>query len=174
MYGTSVVRMLYFKNDKAHNLGDTPLPDGLVKVYRAVDKESHLSYEGACPTKYIPVDQEAELNLGPAAKVKVEPKLMKVGTSDYMFGPDRNVSGWDETEEWKVEVKNLADVPARVEVMRGLRHQNAEEVKRAGEFGQYEKVDMQRVKFTLDMEANSMKTFTYVVTYHEGERRERR
>lgn len=173
-FGDSVVRMVYFKNDKAHNLGETPLPDGLVKIYRAVDKANHLSYEGATDVKYIPVDQEVELNLGPNESVKVEPKLMKTSSSNFMFDRNKNISGSDETENWKVEVKNLRDVPAKIEITRRLKHQYFDEIKRAGEFGEFEKVDLNTVKFTLLLEAHSVKVFTYSVTYHEGERREQR
>jgi hypothetical protein len=173
-FGNAVARMLYFKNDKGHNLGETPLPDGLVKVYRGVDKEGHLSYEGACPTKYIPVEQEVELNLGPALKVKVEPKLMKVTTDQYLFDREKNISGFDRTEEWKVEVKNLREVPAKVEISRRLNHQYWDEIKRTGDEVQYEKVDLNTIKFTLQLEPYTTKIFGYTMTYHEGERREKR
>ena len=170
-YGNAVMRMLYFKNDKAHNLGDTPLPNGLFKVYRMADEAAHLSYEGATGAKYIPVDQEAELNLGPFEKVKVEPKLMKATSGRYMFNNEKNISGWDRTQEWKVEVKNLRDVPARVEITRRLDNQYFDEVKRTGDFGAFEKVDMNTIKFTLELAPYSARTFNYTVTYHEGERR---
>jgi hypothetical protein len=173
-YGEDVVRMLYFKNDKEHKLGDTPLPDGSVKVYRTADKDGHLSYEGECDTKYIPVGQEVELNLGAAAKVKVEPKLMKTVSSAFVYDRNRDISGWDETEDWRVEVKNLSDTPAKIEIMQHLKHQYADEVKRAGGFGAFEKVDMDRIKFTLMLEPRSTKTFNYTVTYHEGDRRQER
>ncbi|MHC4559298.1 MAG: hypothetical protein ACYTFW_24125, partial [Planctomycetota bacterium] len=35
-YGNSVVRFLSFKNDKEHELGETPIPGGMLKVYRGV------------------------------------------------------------------------------------------------------------------------------------------
>jgi len=37
-YGASVVRFLSFKNDKEHKLGETPIPGGMLKVYRGVGK----------------------------------------------------------------------------------------------------------------------------------------
>ncbi|MCP4709990.1 MAG: hypothetical protein GY869_15305, partial [Planctomycetes bacterium] len=65
MYGTSTVRFLSFKNDQEHKLGETPIPGGMLKVYRNVDQEQHLSYEGQSDFKYIPVNEDVELNLGP-------------------------------------------------------------------------------------------------------------
>ncbi|NIS79890.1 MAG: hypothetical protein GTO14_06735, partial [Anaerolineales bacterium] len=42
-YGNSVVRFLSFKNDEEHELGETPIPGGMLKVYRSVDDRGHLS-----------------------------------------------------------------------------------------------------------------------------------
>ncbi|MCP4258585.1 MAG: hypothetical protein GY774_13960, partial [Planctomycetes bacterium] len=61
-YGTSVVRFLSFKNDKEHELGETPIPGGMLKVYRNAGDEGHLSYTGQSSFKYIPVDEDVELN----------------------------------------------------------------------------------------------------------------
>ncbi|MHC4230431.1 MAG: hypothetical protein ACYSW0_23605, partial [Planctomycetota bacterium] len=54
-YGNSVVRFLSFKNDEEHKLGDTPIPGGMLKVYRSADEKGHLSYTGQSSFKYIPV-----------------------------------------------------------------------------------------------------------------------
>ena len=45
-YGSNVVRFLSFKNDKEHKLGETPIPGGMLKVYRDVGDKEHLSYTG--------------------------------------------------------------------------------------------------------------------------------
>jgi hypothetical protein len=74
------VRFLSFKNDEAHKLGQSPIPDGLLTVCRAVDEQKHLSYEGRSSFKYIPVNDEVELNLGAVADVVVEPTLMDYRT----------------------------------------------------------------------------------------------
>jgi hypothetical protein len=54
MHGIQVIRYLSFKNDTEHKLGETPIPDGAMKVYRTVDDQQHLSYEGQSSFKYIP------------------------------------------------------------------------------------------------------------------------
>ncbi|MHC4648896.1 MAG: hypothetical protein ACYTBJ_25870, partial [Planctomycetota bacterium] len=66
-YGNSVVRFLSFKNDEEHKLGETPIPGGMLKVYRGVDDKQHLGYVGQSAFKYIPVDEDVELNLGAVA-----------------------------------------------------------------------------------------------------------
>ncbi len=172
-YGRTVVRFLYFINDKEHRLGQTPLPEGLVKVYRTVDREDHLSYEGACQTKYIPVGQKVELSLGAARAVMVEPILMDLKTENYVFNQRGDVSGFDRVETYQVTVKNHRQVSARIEVTRNLRHQY-HELERSGDFGEFKRDDLDTVKFTLDLEPRTKKTFHYTVRYFEGERQNRR
>jgi len=172
-YGASVIRFLYFKNDKEHKLGETPLPGGLVKVYRTVDRQSHLSYESACGAKYIPVEQKVELSLGAAQKVAVQPKMMDVKYENYTFDHNGNVNGYDEVQAWQVKVKNHRDVAIRVEVTRNFRHQYWE-LQRQGDFGEYKPDDLDTVKFTLDLPPHTKKVFTYTIRYREGERRQRR
>ncbi len=60
------------------------------------DEDGHLSYVGGTDVKYIPVDEDVELNLGSARLVKVEPVLMNLETSNYLFDNKRNIAGWDE------------------------------------------------------------------------------
>ncbi len=119
-YGDTVIRFLSFKNDKKHNLGKTPIPGGMLKVYRDVDKEGHLSYEGQSDFKYIPVNQEVELNLSSVANVVVEPKLMDFRTENYMFGNQNQITGWDEVRTYNIEVRNTRDVPIKVEMKRNF------------------------------------------------------
>jgi hypothetical protein len=173
-YGKDVMRFLLFANDKLHKLGDTPLPDGLIKVFRQVDGDGHLSYEGADSTKYIPVEQKVELNLGPMRKVAVEPKMMKTRTENFSFNRDRNIDGWEEVQDWTVEARNNREVPARVEIKRNLRHQYWDLKPGMEDHGQFEREDMDTVKFTLELKPYERRQFTYTVRYFEGERRNRR
>jgi hypothetical protein len=167
-YGPSVVRFLSFKNDKEHNLGDTPIPGGMLKVYRTADNQRHLSYTGQSEFKYIPVDEDVELNLGPVANVVVEPKLMDFKTDNYRFGHKGNISGWDEIRTFKVEVKNTREIPVKIEIQRNFNTQYWRlETKQ-----DYEQVDLDTVKFTLNLEPRSKKEFEYVLTTYHGVRQE--
>jgi hypothetical protein len=105
---------LSFKNDKEHELGETPIPGGMLKVYRGVGDKGHLSYTGQSSFKYIPVDEDVELNLGAVANVVVEPKLMDFETENYRFDRRGNISGWDEIRTFKIEVKNTREIPVKV------------------------------------------------------------
>ncbi|HUW18282.1 MAG TPA: DUF4139 domain-containing protein [Sedimentisphaerales bacterium] len=172
-YGNSVVRYLSFKNDKKHKLGETPIPGGVLKVYRTVDENEHLSYAGQSAFKYIPVDEDVELNLGAVADVVVEPKLMDFKTENYRFDHKGNISGWDEIRTFKIEVKNTRDIAVKVEIKRnfGTQYWN---LKKSGDFGDFEKVDFRTVKFTLVLEPRSAKKFEYVLRTYHGSREEDR
>lgn len=168
-FGRAVVRFLNFKNDKAHNLGQTPIPGGMLKAYRTADDKGHLSYVGQSNFKYIPVDEDVELNLGPVQYMVVEPTLMNFKTNKYLYDRYGNINGWDEIREYNVEIKNTRDIPSKVEVIRNFPTARWE-LFRKGKFSQYEKVDKDTVKFTLMLEGRTKKEFRYVLTTHHGRR----
>jgi hypothetical protein len=170
-YRSNVVRFLSFKNAKEHKLGLTPIPGGTLKVYRAADAQDHLSYAGQSSFKYIPVDEDVELNLGPVADLVVEPKLMDGRTDNYRFDQNRNVSGWDEIQAFEVTVKNTRDIPAKVEIRRnfGTTYWTLE---RSGPIDEFEKVDADTVKFTVLLPPRSERKFQYTVTTYNGVRTE--
>jgi len=170
-YGNSVVRFLSFKNDKEHELGETPIPGGMLKVYRGVDDKGHLSYTGQSSFKYIPVDEDVELNLGAVANVVVEPTLMDYRTENYRFNNKRNISGWDEIRKFKIEVRNTREIGVKVEIQRNF-NTPYWDLKKSGEFDKFEKVDLDTVKFTLILEPRSKKKFEYILTTYHGVRRE--
>jgi len=62
-YGDQLVRMYLLTNDKASKLGTTPLPDGMVRVFRENGRDG-LSFLAAQSVKYIPIGDKIELNLG--------------------------------------------------------------------------------------------------------------
>ncbi|MGD2094848.1 MAG: DUF4139 domain-containing protein [Phycisphaerales bacterium] len=168
-YGDSVVRFLSFKNDEEHELGETPIPGGMLKVYRGAGNEGHLSYTGQSSFKYIPVDEDVELNLGTVADVVVEPKLMDYKTENYRFNRRGNVSGWEEVHTFKVKVKNTRDIDVKVEIRRNF-NTTYWTLARSGDLGEFEKVDVNSVKFTLVLEPRTNKEFEYTVRTYHGER----
>ncbi len=171
-FGPAVIRYLSFKNDEDHKLGETPIPGGMLKVYRTVDDRQHLSYEGQSSFKYIPVGQEVELNLGEVSDVIVESKLMDEKTDNYRFDNRGNINGWDRILTYRLEVKNTRRLPVKIEIKRNFptSYWMIRNLADAAEY--YEKVDLDTVKYTLTMEPQSEKTIEYVVTMYEGTRTE--
>lgn len=166
-YGNAAVRFLSFKNDDEHKLGETPIPGGVLKVYRDVGTDGRLSYEGQSGFKYIPVGEDVELNLGAAANVVVESKLMDYKTDNYLWDKNGNVSGWEETKEFKVEVKNTRPLPVKVEIKRNF-DATRWTLQNDGDYGEYEKEDADTVKYTLSVPARAKKVFSYVLTTGRG------
>jgi hypothetical protein len=165
-YGTSVVRFLSFKNDEEHKLGETPIPGGMLKVYRDAGDDGHLSYTGQSSFKYIPVDEDVELNLGAVADIVASPKLMDFETDNYEFDRRGNVSGWDEIRTFEIEVKNTRDIGVKVEIKRNF-NTSYWKLDRSGDFGEFEQEDMDTIKFTLELRPRTVKKFEYVLrTYH--------
>jgi hypothetical protein len=168
-HGPRVVRFLSFTNDEEHELGETPIPDGSMRVYRSVGDRGHLSYEGQSSFKYIPVGEEVELNLGAVPDVVVEPILMDFETENYRFDDDGNVSGWDDVHTIRIDARNMRDVPVKVEVRRNFDTQYWS-LSRSGAVEQFEKVDLDTVEFTVEMAPRSARTFEYTVRLYRQQR----
>ena len=79
--------------------------------------------------------------------------------------------GWDEMRTFKLEVKNTRAVGVDVEIQRnfGSSYWN---LRKEGDFGSYEKVDMDTVKFTMTLDPRTSNTFHYTVTMRHGTRRD--
>jgi hypothetical protein len=166
-FGQAVVRFLSFKNNRAHHLGDTPIPGGSMRVFRSSDSHGRLAYVGQSKFKYIPKNENVELNLGTVPYVTVQITLMNFKTDGYVFDRYRNIAGWDEIREYRVTVRNTRDIPARMEIFRHFKT-SCWDIKKKGDFGHYEKEDLNSVKFTLDLGGHTKKTFSYVLTSHHG------
>ena len=172
-WGSEVIRFLSFVNDAEHELGQTPLPDGNVAVYRDTGENQHLAYIGAMPVKYIPVGEKTELNLGAARQVKIEPVLMDSKTDHYEFDDEQSITGWDEIETWRVTVTNARPLPVKIEVYRhfGTAYWT---IKNRGQYGDYEPDDASTAKYVLQVEPRSKCEFEYVLTIYHGTRQESR
>jgi len=168
-YQQQVVRFLSFINDDKHSLGETPIPGGNIEVYRTIDGDEHLSYTGQSAFKYIPVGEDVELNLGPVENVIVEPTLMQFSTTNYLFDGDGRIRGWDEIRHYKIVAKNTRDIPVKVEIRRNF-DTTYWDIEKGGDFGTFETVDKDTVKFTLELAPRSKKEFTYVLTTMHGDR----
>jgi hypothetical protein len=170
-WGTGTIRFLSFANDKEHKLGETPMPDGTVRVYGRTEEQGHLSYAGAMAVKYIPVGEKIELDLGSARLVEVKPVLMDDRIENHAFDDKGNVSGWDEVRAWRIEIANTRSLPVEVEVTRGFETPSWT-LKQENEGVSYEKHDATHARFKLTVEPHSKRVFEYTVTTYHGIRQE--
>jgi len=112
-----------------------------------------------------------ELNLGAVSDIVVEPSLVDYRTDNYRFDRDRNIAGWDEIRAFDVKVKNTRDIPVKVEIRRSF-ETSYWTLERAGQIDEFEKVDMNTVKFNLVLPPRSQRQFQYTVTTYNGTRTE--
>ena len=168
-WGDQAIRFLSFANDQEHKLGETPLPDGAVRIYAQRDEQGHLSYTGGAEVKYIPVGEEIELNLGPARLVEIKPVLMDYRTQNHVFDRNGNVVGWDEVRTWRIEVTNARTLPADIEITRGFEtpYWTLEQADRTAT---YEKHDVTHARFKLAVAPRTKRAFGYTVTTYHGVR----
>lgn len=168
-WGDRTIRFMTFANDKEHKLGETPLPDGMVRIYGQADEQGHLSYVGGMSVKYIPVGDEVELELGPARLVEVKPSLMDYRTANHSFDAKGDVNGWEEVRSWKVEVVNARTLPVQVEVTRGFETPYWT-FKLTGGSPTYRKHDATHARFELTVPPRQTQVFEYEVTTYHGVR----
>jgi hypothetical protein len=170
-WGEQTIRFVSFVNDEDHNLGQTPIPDGGVKIYGQADEQGYLSYVGGTNIKYIPVDEEIELDLGAARLVKVEPVLMDFKTENYLFDADDNIAGWDEIRTWKMEMTNARQLQVEIEIKRGFGtpywklQYDADGVS-------YDKYDVDHARFKAEVVPRTKRKFNYTVRTYHGTRQE--
>jgi len=174
-WGNRTIRYISFANDEEHELGDTPIPNGNIKIYARASDSGNLSYTGGANIKYIPVDEDIELNLGDARLVKIEPKLMDYATANYRFDENKsdrqvgNIIGFDEERAWKIDITNTRDLPVEIEITRGF--DTADWSLATDE--KYEKYDAQHIRFNLTVAPKSKRTLKYTVKTYHGTRREK-
>jgi hypothetical protein len=134
-YGPQLVRMYLLKNDKESKLGTTPLPDGVVRVFRDNGRDG-LSFLVAQSIQYVPIGDKIELNLGRDPEVIFElAKLrcwrdniwMHIGGVDLYRRVDQpgvqievnsSVAGWDDHGLFSQRIRNYSRKPIEVEVRR--------------------------------------------------------
>jgi hypothetical protein len=115
-YGPRPVRFFIWKNDEEHELGESPLPDGIVRVFRENGSDG-LSYLGQQVLRYVPIGADIEVNLGPDDLVVYQQR--KTATERFNFQFDKNnnhVTGWDERQGWTHTVRNYRAKPIAFEL----------------------------------------------------------
>lgn len=162
-WNDQVVRFYRFKNDTKSNLGKEPLPDGAVKAFRVVGDDRLYAYTGSASVKYIPIDEQVDLELAADQEVLVKPVLMNWEKSDIRFDANGNVSGWTTKETWQIEVRNSRDIDITLDIRRNF----------GGDWSidttaPHEKLDANKVKFVMPLKSREQRTFAYELTTRNG------
>lgn len=135
-YGPHMVRLYLLRNDTTSKLGETPLPDGIVRLFRDNGNDG-LSVLVQQQTKYVPIGQEIVLNLGRDPEVIHELIRLRSwrdniwylrGGVNVHFNPaeghkieiNDTVAGWDDHQVWIERIRNYRGKPIDVEIRRGF------------------------------------------------------
>jgi hypothetical protein len=135
-YGDQLVRMYLLRNDEASDLGTSPLPDGIVRLYRENGRDG-LSFLTQQAIRYIPIGQEIELNLGVDPEVVHERIRLRSFRDNFWYrrhginvhySPGKGhriqindtVAGWDDHRQWVDRIRNYRDEPIKVEIRRSF------------------------------------------------------
>ena len=134
-YGDQLVRLYLLTNNKESKLGTTPLPDGVVRVFRQNGRDG-LSYLTQQAIKYIPIGDKIELNLGGDPNVVFELiKLRSFRDNTWMqingvdvfkrvddgaldIDVNSSVVGWDDHELYTQRVRNYTAAAIDLEIRR--------------------------------------------------------
>ena len=174
------------------NLGVSPLPDGMVRLYSEYDNRD-LAYVGGTSTKYVPIGDRVEINVGLDSDITMtrrlkDSQITNVVARQYKRRVDDHwvhyydLIDYDETFYFEEEVVSGKGVDIEVEVERRFDanvvlwgSEGKPEDWGSDQAGAYvdlhnvesriEKVDQNHVKYFLDMKPGQKWTVGYSVTY---------
>jgi len=133
-YGDRLVRMFLLKNNEESKLGITPLPNGVVRVYRDNGQDG-LGFRVQQHIKYVPIGDDIELNLGPDREVIHEWVKLKTWRDHFWFKRggfdvyrnldgqhriemDDSLVGWEDHARYVERIRNYSGKPIDVELRR--------------------------------------------------------
>jgi hypothetical protein len=136
-YGPQLVRMYLMRNDTESQLGTTPLPDGMVRVFRDNGRDG-LSFLVAQAINYVAIGDKIELNLGVDPEVRFELIKQKVWRDNLWARHDgtdvfrridepgvqvevrSSIVGWDDHTHFVQRVRNYSAKPIELEIRRSF------------------------------------------------------
>jgi hypothetical protein len=164
-YGPRPVRFFILANDVEHKMGESPLPDGIIRVFRDNGK-SGLGFFTAQTVKYIPIKEKVEMNVGTDDQIVYERVVLDASRSNFLYSdaPNPRVNGWDEARKWQEEIRNYRWKAIKMEI----RHVLAGDVEFNMEAPGLKLYDFQTVEYTVDLPAGTTRKYGSDGTVHLG------
>jgi hypothetical protein len=165
-YGNRPVRFFILANDDEHKMGESPLPDGVIRVFRDNGKGG-LGFYTAQSVKYIPIKEKVELNVGTDDQIVYERVVLDVERKNFLFDERQRIPpviGWDETRKWQEEIRNYRRKPIRLEI----RHVLPGDVEFGMEVAGLKLYDYHTVEYTLELPAGTSRKHHSDGTFHLG------
>jgi len=160
-YGPRPIRFFMMLNDAEHKMGTTPLPNGLVRVFRDNGRDG-LSYLCEQSIPYVPIKEDIELRVGTDDEVVYERACMDVMRNNWAFGPHGAVVGYDEWRDMTERIRNYKGKPIRMEIRHILDGDFELDLKGARVH------DYHTVEVTLDVKARATLDWQYKQLQHVG------
>ena len=167
-YGPRPMRWFVWANDEEHKLGDSPMPNGLVSLFRDNGQDG-LAFLGRQLVRYTPITADIEINLGPDDLVVYETKRMSAIRNEFAYkrrNDKEYVVGWDEQTKWVDTVRNYRTKPITFE----LRRQWPGDVEYASEMPTT-LFDVHTIEATFTVDARGKVEYPATVLVHYGENR---
>ena len=178
-YGDQLVRLFILRNDEASSLGETPLPDGVVRLFRDNGRDG-LSFLTAYNSKYVPIGQEIELNLGTDPQVIYERIRLRSWRDDFWFRSkkgkkyfsptkgqqirqDYPIAGWNDHEQRVERIRNYRDKPIEVEIRLSFQGHVVFTSELDPKLHDY-----RSPQFSAQIKPAESKDLEYEITYHQG------
>ncbi|MCX5676917.1 MAG: hypothetical protein NTX87_18155, partial [Planctomycetota bacterium] len=166
-YGPKPVRFFILANDQEHKMGESPLPDGIIRVFRENGRDG-LSFYTAQSTKYIPIKEKIELNVGKDDQIVYERVVLDLGRQNFIYDeavrPTPPVVGWDETRKWQEEIRNYRAKPIKMEI----RHVLPGDVEFGMEGAAVKLYDFHTPEYVLTLAAGQKQKWLSEGTFHLG------
>ncbi|MFC1745992.1 DUF4139 domain-containing protein [Candidatus Riflebacteria bacterium] len=170
-WGTNIRRYYRFKNDKNSELGEEPLPNGRVIVYTRLPDSNALKFIGQAETKYIPIEEKVDLDLGYEKQITLKKRLMDYRTGAFHFHYNGNIDGWNEYKFFEIEIKNRRSAAAQLELKEHFHGKWTFEIISDEK---PEKEDYRTLKYDLHLKANESRKIRFKITQFQGKNAEGR
>jgi hypothetical protein len=180
-YGDRLVRLYIMTNDEESKLGESPMPDGTVRVFRQNGREG-LSYLAQENTKYIPIGDKIEVNLGTDPEVIFEliklrayrdeiwmhlqgvDVFRKVGDQGVEIDVRSSVAGWNDNSLYTQRIRNYTAKPIEAEIRRTFQGH----VDFVSELPGIKLYDFQTPEFTTTVDAGEKVDCLFRVSMYQG------
>jgi hypothetical protein len=174
------------------NLGLSPLPDGNVRLFSEYENKD-LAYVGGTETKYVPIGDRVEVNVGRDEDITIvrrltDQRITNVVSRQYKRRLDNtyvlyyDLIDYDETFVYETEVVSGKPVPVQLDIERRFDanvilwgSEGEPDDRGSNEEGAYvdlheivgrvERVDQNHVKYFLDLNPGEKRLVRYSVTY---------
>jgi hypothetical protein len=179
-YGDQLVRMYLLTNNTESKLGSTPLPDGVVRVFRDNGHDG-LSYQMQQSIKYVPIGDKIELNLGVDPDVVFDltrlrasrdhiwmqihgtNNFQEVGRETTQAEVNATVVGWDDHSLYRQQIRNYTNKPIQVEIRRSFPGHSVFRSRLEPRLHDY-----QTAEFATSVEPGEKHDLIYEVVQHQG------